>query len=490
MVNSWLPRLSQHSAPIKEGRSHPSSPMFKRKSRQKWTAYVLLAAAAVWLIITQFSATASFPDVESLRMFHGGGSLGEFILSNIAEMPAGDKYSQQSTLDASFENTDENNDAKSALPDGLSAALENVFSIIPDEIYRQKLMQPITLTGSRKLRELGLRSRAYKRFLEAWEKLHLFTEDDDDIYYVRDNLVPYMRAKFSQEIFPEALHRYESYRHFLTQFSTLLFPWTSPYFADHMSLHASLHHGGRGIVVLAGDNHAQFLLTSIPSLRKRGCELPIEVFYLGDRDLREDFRLELEALPGVTTRDLSIMVNDNGWRLNGWAGKPFSILLSSFREVILIDADSLFFVNPEELFDDEDYVRTGALFFKDRLISPESKREWLLQILPKPISKQVLQSRLWTGQSGHMQESGVVVVDKWKHFVTLLLVCRLNGPDRDGKQAGTAGMYNMVYGLSTLTHHCYFKLTPVTIQVTRKRSGSAGNSPAILPTPFTPALPE
>jgi alpha 1,3-mannosyltransferase len=451
----------------------------------------VLAAAAVWLIISNFSVNStSFPDVESLQMFHSGRDLGGFILSNIAEIPVGDKYSQQSTLDASSENTNENNDAKSTVPDGLGAALDHVFSIIPDEIYRQKLLQPITGTGSRKLRELGLRSRAYKRFFEAWEKFHLFTEHENDIYYVRDNLVPYMRAKFSQETFPEALHRYESYRHFLTQFSALLFPWTSPYFADHMSLRASLHHGGRGIVVLAGDNHAHFLLTSIPSLRKLGCELPIEIFYLGERDLREDFRLELEALPGVTTRDLSIMVNDNGWRLNGWAGKPFSVLLSSFQEVILMDADSLFFVNPEVLFDDEDYVRTGALFFKDRLISPESKREWLLQILPKPISKQVLQSRLWTGQSGHMQESGVVVVDKWMHFVTLLLVCRLNGPDRDGKQAGTAGMYDMVYGLSSLTRLCPFKLTQVTTQVTRKLSGSAGNSPGIPPTPSTPALPE
>jgi len=169
--------------------------------------------------------------------------------------------------------------------------------------------------------------------------------------------------------------------------------------------------------------------------------------YLGDSDLGEDFRAELESLPGVITRDLSQMVNDRGWQLKGWAGKPFAILLSSFREVIFVDADALFFKNPEILFEDPDYAETGALFFHDRLMMAESKKRWLQQTLPKPISKQARKSRFWTGQSGHMQESGCVVVDKWRHFVPLLLVTRMNGPDRDGnKERGIVGVYDMVYG--------------------------------------------
>jgi hypothetical protein len=102
------------------------------------------------------------------------------------------------------------------------------------------------------------------------------------------------------------------------------------------------------------------------------------------------------------------------------------------------------------LFDDPAYKKTGALFFKDRLIMPEKKKRWLQQILPKPISKQVKQSRFWTGDSGHQQESGVVVVDKWRHFMAMLLVTRMNGPDRDGnKDEGRVGVYDMVYGKST-----------------------------------------
>lgn len=104
------------------------------------------------------------------------------------------------------------------------------------------------------------------------------------------------------------------------------------------------------------------------------------------------------------------MVSDEGWKLAGWAVKPFAILLSSFREVIFIDADSLFFKNPEVLFADPEYQETGALFFHDRITQPRSRKQWLQDIMPKPIPKMAMESRFWTGISGHMQESGVVVV--------------------------------------------------------------------------------
>lgn len=217
-------------------------------------------------------------------------------------------------------------------------------------------------------------------------------------------------------------------------------------YPDHMALHASFQHGGRGIVFTAGDNQAGQLMTVIPSLRKLGCQLPIEVMYLGDDDLDEEKREELEQLDGVVTRDLKLMIDDDGWRLAGWAAKPFALLMSSFREAIFIDADSFFFVDPTTLFEDENYLATGALFFKDRNVSPESKRSWIKSILPSPISANVKRNRLWTGESGHHQESGVLVVDKYRHFLPLLLTTRLNGPDRDGDANGKRGVYDMVYG--------------------------------------------
>ncbi|TKA72531.1 hypothetical protein B0A55_06431 [Friedmanniomyces simplex] len=181
--------------------------------------------------------------------------------------------------------------------------------------------------------------------------------------------------------------------------------------------------------------------------RKLGSTLPIEIMYLGEEDLGEELREMLEDLPGVVSRDMSRMIDDAGWQIRGWASKPWAILMSSFREALFLDADVLFFVNPDILFDDPQYEQTGALFFKDRNLPREQKRKWLKKVLPSPVSDQIKRNRLWTGESGHMQDSGVVVIDNWRHFVPLLLTARLNGPDRDGnKEQGKRGVYDMMYG--------------------------------------------
>lgn len=341
----------------------------------------------------------------------------------------------------------------------LEKALANAISMLPDEVMMRELTRTVEGSGKEKMREMGLRTRAYRKYFDAWEALHLTTDSEGNTV-VRDDIIQYLRSRQRVtghgEFFDEGvdglniastIRQYEAYRAFIQKFAELLFPWTMPWFGDHMALHASIKKGGRGIVLTAGDDQAPYLLTTIYSFRQLGCTLPIEVMYLGDQDLGEDYRAELEALPGVVTRDISQMTKDQGWKLAGWAAKPFAMLLSSFREALFIDADSLFFKNPEILFDEPDYQKTGALFFKDRLIMPEKKKRWLQQVLPKPIPKAAKESRFWTGESGHMQESGVVLIDKWKHFVSLLLITRFNGPDRDGnKEKGITGVYEMMYG--------------------------------------------
>lgn len=332
----------------------------------------------------------------------------------------------------------------------LKSALKQVFALAPDEDRADDLLSPFRGTGPVKLRDVGARARAFKSYLRTWEDLHLVLSSKSA--HTRENLVQLIRdhhgdLDLHDMPLAQALRAYENYRAFITKLGDLLFPWTAPYFADHMSLHASLYKAGRGIVLSAGTEQVPFLLSSIPYMRQLGCNLPIEVMYLGDEDISEEYREILETLPGVVTRDIKQMVRDAGWELAGWAAKPFAMLLSSFQEVIFIDADAIFFRNPELLFEESQYVETGALFFKDRSLFPESKRKWLKQILPKPISKTAKATRLWSGESGHMQESGVVVIDKWRHFVELLLVTRMNGPDRDGNEdEDIVGMYDMVYG--------------------------------------------
>ncbi|KAJ5630191.1 uncharacterized protein N7484_010291 [Penicillium longicatenatum] len=347
-----------------------------------------------------------------------------------------------------FQNDLEEDAQRSTIP--LSESLSRMLILLPDDTETKQLLSPIDTTGEARLHDFGLRTRQYKVLFEVWTELHTTKSNtgtsirDDIPYQIRTN--PRLSSALSTNS-SNLLHYYEQYRSTLTRLQTFLFPWTSPYHADHLSLQNALSKGGRGLVFTAGTHQLPYLLTSIPTLRNLGCTLPIEVLYLGPEDLSPEAQRQLESLPNVLTRDLSLMISDNGWTLRGWAGKPFAILFSSFREVIFIDADALFFQNPEILFEDPEYKRTGALFFKDRRIMPEDKSDWMRKVLPAPISEMARGSRFWKGISGHMQESGVVAVDSWRHFVPLLLVTRMNGPDRDGnKEKGLRGVYDMLFG--------------------------------------------
>lgn len=346
---------------------------------------------------------------------------------------------------------------------GFDQALANIINLLPSELEIRGLFRPIEMTGEQRIRELGLLARRYKKYYEAWEALHVVT-DAEGATHVRDDVIQYLRAReaaASAAASPgderededahgrlvERIHAYEDFRRLLVRLNEQLFPFTAPYFPDHMTMRSHLRRGGRGIVLTAGNDQVAYLLTQIPILRRLGCRLPVEVMYNGDGDLNRDSRQDLEDLGGVVTRDISAMVAPSGWDIASWAAKPFAILLSSFREAIFIDADSFFFVNPEVMFEYPEYVRTGALFFRDRLIMPENKKSWLQTVLPQPVSRNVKHSRLWQGTSGHQQESGVMVVDTYRHFLAMLFVSRMNGPDRDGdREKGRVGVYDMVYG--------------------------------------------
>ncbi|KAL4793108.1 mannosyltransferase putative-domain-containing protein [Aspergillus venezuelensis] len=327
-----------------------------------------------------------------------------------------------------------------------------MISLLPNEYHTEELLRPIEDTGEARLQELAIRTRHFRLMFNAWENVHSNPRDNPSTFYnhgdVRDYLLkqPEIAAGLGTST-DEVVSSFDAFKCVIDRLSSLLFPWRMPWTIDLMEFHARHYHGGKGIVFLTGDLHAPMLLTSIPMIRKLGCDLPIEVFFYGNLDLSPAVREKIEALPGVTARNLNFLLDSGDWQLDLWAGKPFAMLLSSFREVMFIDSDSLFLQNPETLFEDEAYLETGALFFKDRLIAPESKRGFLWRILPHPISEKAQKSRFWRAESGHMQESGVVVVDKWRHFVTLMLVARLNGPDRHGDpDKGTVGVYDMVFG--------------------------------------------
>lgn len=142
-------------------------------------------------------------------------------------------------------------------------------------------------------------------------------------------------------------------------------PSACEHFARHLVEPADTG-SGRGIVICAGG--AQYFTNAwvcLQMLRRQGCTLPVELWHLG--------RKELDATMAALVRPLNVRCVDAlemrsrfpSRRLGGWPLKPYAMLYSAFREVLLLDADNVPVVDPEFLWETPEFAATGALFWPD-----------------------------------------------------------------------------------------------------------------------------
>lgn len=188
----------------------------------------------------------------------------------------------------------------------------------------------------------------------------------------------------------------------------------------------------RGIVMTTGKKMLPFAVHAIKSIRLWNCTLPVEVFYNGPKDLPNEAVKALEKLKGVSVIDINQEIDTKSLKLKGWDLKPFSMLVSSFQQVLLIDADIVFAQSPDKLFKIEEYQKTGALFFADRHIklAPHiNYPSWFRRIIPEPHSEALRSSAMFKGLTNYEQESGVVLIDKARGLNGLLAACLLNRPE-------------------------------------------------------------
>ncbi len=123
---------------------------------------------------------------------------------------------------------------------------------------------------------------------------------------------------------------------------------------------------GRGIVLCAGGVR---LFTSawvcVNMLRKLGCKLPIQLWHLGEREMDAQMKGIVKPLNVECVDALELRKKIPARILNGWEVKPYAILNSPFKEVLLLDADNVPVVNPEFLFSMPQYTKAGAMFWPD-----------------------------------------------------------------------------------------------------------------------------
>ncbi len=134
---------------------------------------------------------------------------------------------------------------------------------------------------------------------------------------------------------------------------------------------------GRGVVICAGG--VKYLTSAwvlIKMLRRLECELPIQVWHLGETECDKDWTELVEPL-GAECVDAELVCRRHPHpRLGGWELKPYSILHSPFKEVLFLDADNVPVRDPTYLFEEARYRHAGAVFWPDGLRTPPQSERW------------------------------------------------------------------------------------------------------------------
>ena len=196
-------------------------------------------------------------------------------------------------------------------------------------------------------------------------------------------------------------------------------------------LRRSFKKGSKGIVIASNKKVFRFTCHAIHNIREvLKSDLPIEIVHGGDKDLPPSYRKFITELGmNITTVEARRRVEDKHLELEkSLAGlKPLAALVSSFEQVILVDAESIFLQKPEKILDDhEGYKSTGALFFHDHLYGKGEKKErhewWRKCLVYYTPSPTLSKSRAFNQGYAEEADSGLVVIDKSRLSILLGLL--------------------------------------------------------------------
>lgn len=180
---------------------------------------------------------------------------------------------------------------------------------------------------------------------------------------------------------------------------------------------------GRGVVILGGGlKYFINAYLNVKLLRYLGCNLPIEWFFINDEitDKQREILGEFDNLQLIQLNNLPILTDNFAREGGGWQSKFFALCQSSFEEVLYVDADSFAIVNPEFLFQTEEYKKFGILTWYDGF-DWSLYKEWFnkdIENLKREFSVSLSSARTF--------ETGQLVLNKNKCWQAILFARELN----------------------------------------------------------------
>ena len=161
------------------------------------------------------------------------------------------------------------------------------------------------------------------------------------------------------------------------------------------------------------------IICLIQIIRYLGCNLHIELFY-GNNELTIDTVNLFNRQKNV--KCININKYANIFDFSGYQIQSFSILYSSFEDVILLDADSIVFRNLEDLLFDRDYLDNGNLFFVDQQNKKIHKNNTIKFINSNIDSNFTINYSKYN----YEQCSSLILLNKRKKWLSILGICGLN----------------------------------------------------------------
>ncbi|KAG4033307.1 hypothetical protein MFRU_005g03190 [Monilinia fructicola] len=168
----------------------------------------------------------------------------------------------------------------------------------------------------------------------------------------------------------------------------------------------------KGIVTVAGGRYTGALLVTLRMLRRTNSTLPVEVFMPTADDYNEH-TCEV-VLPSLNARCVMIPQYEN-LKIARYQYKIFAVILSSFEEVLFLDADNFPIVDPVEWMESKVFKDMGYVLWPDFWWATTSPHYFQVLNVPTP-------SLLSLGTT----ESGQIIISKRTHSDVLLLVLYYN----------------------------------------------------------------
>ncbi|KAK6455595.1 mannosyltransferase [Scheffersomyces xylosifermentans] len=226
----------------------------------------------------------------------------------------------------------------------------------------------------------------------------------------------------------------------------------------------------KGLVLSISNGHAEDTVHFIHLLRALNNKYPIQIVFYDElttetkKKIVSAAREQLSALPKSFEKVAQYFPDDyldeaNGglprqevWFVNvkrvvhdsykgkfhKFSNKFLATMFNSFEEFILVDADTVFVQSPEFFFNLEGYKEKGAYFYRDRTapqFRPEGDSVFFQKTSPSIIDSVMFDIPIMTDHTiklpffdgmSHFMESGVVVIDRNRHFGSILLMMQMN----------------------------------------------------------------